>query len=182
MIFIPAQTPIPIGPIKTPLPLPTADIPAMPPIVKALWWEAFGRPFLYTPDQGPPPTPTPTSEWLGTFMSSVEEVVPPDFPLQIRDALPGLKTSIGVAEWQIKYFANAPFEFVMHYLLAFSVGFLAYCSTWIILSNAALPWAERRSGGRFQAAEAAFSTSLLCISVAVCAALFSHLWWDGLFL
>ena len=166
-------------------PYPTVELPAVPDVIWRLWHEVFGRAPMYqqpepvtTPSIGPVVTPTPDA-YMQTLTESFKEVVPPDFPLRIRDALTSVQASAGVTEWQIKYLANAPFDWFVQSLLAFSVGFLVYCLTWIILSSVVSPLAEHLLGGKFQSAQVASSIYLFCISAALFVALLALIWWDA---
>jgi hypothetical protein len=80
----------------------------------------------------------------------------------------------------IKYWLNAPFDLAMQFLLAFSVGLLAYYLTWTILLAVVSALAMLPPSGRFNPARLASYMNLLCWSVALWFAFLSHCWWDGL--
>ena len=176
------NTPVPIGPIETPIPLPTVELPYVPDIIWRLWFEVFGRAPMYgqqpEPVTTPMATPAPTSEWLGEVISNTEQVLDSDFPLQIQAALPELKEQIGAAAWSAKYYLNAPFDLLMQSLLGLVASALAFFLTWTMLSSVVYPLAERLSSGRFTSAAVASSTYRFCILVSLSAALLVHIWWD----
>ena len=169
--------------MQEPTPLPEVQLPYVPDVIWRLWYEVFPeRPMMYGQRPEPvvesAPVPTPTSEWMGTFTESLEQAVPPDFPLQIQAALPGLKEQLGAAVWSTRYYLNAPFDLWMQSLLGLVASALAFFLTWITLSSVVLPLVERLSSGRFTRAAVASSTYLFCISLSLSAALLVHIWWD----
>jgi len=172
------------GPTPTPAPV---QLPLVP---EDIWWffhDVTGHAPLYGQQMEPSETatavvgvstPTPTSEWLGEVLANTEQVLPPDFPLQIQAVLPELQEQIGEAVWSTRYYLNAPFDLLMQSLLGLVASALVFFLTWTMLSSVVLPLVERLSSGRFTPAAVASSTYLFCISLSFSAALLVHIWWD----
>jgi len=119
--------------------------------------------------QTPIPTPLPTAPVLHPIQDHMGSG-----PVVNLDA-------IGDLLRQIKFWVNAPFDHIMHFLLAFCAGLLAYYLTWITLSLAVSALDALRPGGKSLVARLGFSMNLCSWSVALSCAFASHLWWDGLF-
>lgn len=119
----------------------------------------------------PTPVPLPTAPVLDPIGSTMTG------PVVNLDQLSGTLTDIMKG---VKFWTNAPFDHVMHFLLASVVGLLAYYLTWTILSLAVSLLAALLPGGKSLPAQLGSSMNRCCWSVALFAAFASHLWWDGL--
>lgn len=151
------NTPVPIGPVLTPYP--TADIPTPPPSVVALQ-ESVARGEAL--DLG----------WIIRLINKAEGLF--EGAEKLADGFTAIQ-----AEVNIPWYANAPFDILMHFLLGSFLG----CAVYLLISGTLFTvesnWAERLPGGNSASALRGWGIRLFSGLFAACVAFGSHLWWDG---